>query len=163
MAAEILQLMVEGLTMKEPAKQLYISFHTVDTHSRNIYDKLHVHSRSRAVAKACGSGCCEARERCRTSDISVPPRRRAVGASPPFSSHPPTVLNTATNVIIHRSPGSQASITNRLTACNKTFRSWPAGRPCHNPGLLSNTRREVAVLLTRAPNESHLTALKIGA
>jgi DNA-binding NarL/FixJ family response regulator len=48
----ILELMVDGLTMKESADRLCISYHTIDTHIRNIYDKLHVHSRSGAVAKA---------------------------------------------------------------------------------------------------------------
>ena len=49
---EVLQLMVEGLTMKESAARLYVSFYTIDTHIRNIYDKLHVRSRGSAVAKA---------------------------------------------------------------------------------------------------------------
>jgi DNA-binding CsgD family transcriptional regulator len=49
---EILQLMVDGLTMKQSADRLCLSYHTIDTHVRNIYDKLHVHSRSGAVAKA---------------------------------------------------------------------------------------------------------------
>jgi DNA-binding NarL/FixJ family response regulator len=49
---EVLELLVEGLTKKQIADRLVISFHTVDTHIRNIYAKLHVHSRSDAVAKA---------------------------------------------------------------------------------------------------------------
>jgi len=49
---EILQLLVDGLTLRQIAAQLNVSFHTVDNHVRNIYDKLHVHSRSGAVAKA---------------------------------------------------------------------------------------------------------------
>lgn len=49
---EILQLMVDGLTMNAIADRLFLSYHTVDTHIRNIYGKLHVRSRSRAVAKA---------------------------------------------------------------------------------------------------------------
>lgn len=49
---EILALLVEGLAMKQVAGRLEISYHTVDTHVRNIYDKLHVRSRAEAVAKA---------------------------------------------------------------------------------------------------------------
>ena len=49
---EILQLLVDGLTMRQAAERLDVSYHTVDNHIRNIYEKLHVHSRSGAVAKA---------------------------------------------------------------------------------------------------------------
>ena len=49
---EILQLLVDGLTMRQIAERLIVSYHTVDNHIRNIYEKLHVHSRSGAVAKA---------------------------------------------------------------------------------------------------------------
>jgi len=48
----ILQLLVDGNLKKQIAQQLGISFHTVDSHLRNIYSKLQVHSRSEAVAKA---------------------------------------------------------------------------------------------------------------
>jgi DNA-binding NarL/FixJ family response regulator len=48
----ILRLLVEGEPKKLIAHQLGVSFHTVDTHLRNIYMKLQVHSRSGAVAKA---------------------------------------------------------------------------------------------------------------
>jgi DNA-binding NarL/FixJ family response regulator len=49
---EILELMTQGLLKKEIADRLSLSYHTVDTHLRNIYSKLHVNSRSRAIAKA---------------------------------------------------------------------------------------------------------------
>lgn len=49
---DILQLLVDGLTMRQIAGRLLVSYHTVDTHLRNIYQKLHVHTRSTAVAKA---------------------------------------------------------------------------------------------------------------
>ena len=52
MEREILQRLVEGCPNKEIARDLGISFHTVDTHLRNIYTELQVHSRSAAVAKA---------------------------------------------------------------------------------------------------------------
>jgi DNA-binding NarL/FixJ family response regulator len=49
---EILQLLVEGLTIGQIADRLIVSYHTVDTHIRNIYAKLHVRKRGSAVAKA---------------------------------------------------------------------------------------------------------------
>ena len=49
---KILELMTEGLIKKEIADQLSLSYHTVDTHLRNIYTKLHVHTRTGAVSKA---------------------------------------------------------------------------------------------------------------
>lgn len=48
----ILELMVQGLIKKEIADRLDLSYHTVDNHLRNIYTKLHVHTRGGAVAKA---------------------------------------------------------------------------------------------------------------
>lgn len=50
--AEILSLMREGLTKKEIAERLFLSYYTIDTHVKNIYAKLHVHSRTEAVRKA---------------------------------------------------------------------------------------------------------------
>ena len=49
---KILELMAQGLIKKEIAGRLALSYHTVDTHLRNIYAKLHVHTRTGAVAKA---------------------------------------------------------------------------------------------------------------
>lgn len=49
---EILQLLVDGLTMRRIADRLGLSYHTVGNHLRHIYSKLHVRSRSGAVAKA---------------------------------------------------------------------------------------------------------------
>ena len=49
---DILQLMVDGLTLRQAAERLNISFHTIDTHIRNIYAKLHVRTRASAVGKA---------------------------------------------------------------------------------------------------------------
>lgn len=48
----ILRLMADGLIKKEIADQLEISTHTVNTHIRSIYDKLHVNTNTGAVAKA---------------------------------------------------------------------------------------------------------------
>lgn len=49
---EVLGLLVEGMTKGKIADKLFLSYHTVDMHVRNIYAKLQVHTRSGAVAKA---------------------------------------------------------------------------------------------------------------
>jgi LuxR family maltose regulon positive regulatory protein len=49
---EVLQLIAEGLTNQEIASRLYLSLNTVKAHTRNIYGKLGVHSRTQAVARA---------------------------------------------------------------------------------------------------------------
>jgi LuxR family maltose regulon positive regulatory protein len=49
---EILQLIADGLTNQEIGSQLYLSLNTVKAHTRNIYGKLEVKSRTQAVAKA---------------------------------------------------------------------------------------------------------------
>ena len=48
---DILRLMTDGLTKKLIADKLFVSYHTIDTHFKNIYVKLQVHTRSGAVAK----------------------------------------------------------------------------------------------------------------
>jgi DNA-binding NarL/FixJ family response regulator len=48
---EILDLLVKGYRYKEIADALSISFETVRSHLKNIYDKMHVHSRTEAVVK----------------------------------------------------------------------------------------------------------------
>jgi DNA-binding NarL/FixJ family response regulator len=49
---EILQGMAEGMSNKQIADKCFISSNTVKFHIRNIYEKLHVHSKSGAVAAA---------------------------------------------------------------------------------------------------------------
>lgn len=49
---EILALLVKGKSYKAIATACFISIDTVSTHVRHIYEKLHVHSKSEAVAKA---------------------------------------------------------------------------------------------------------------
>ena len=49
---EILQLLVEGDSYKLVADKLFISFFTVQTHIKHIYEKLHVNSKTEAVTKA---------------------------------------------------------------------------------------------------------------
>jgi len=49
---EVLNSLADGNNYKEIANELFISVDTVRHHIRNVYKKLHVHSRSEAVAKA---------------------------------------------------------------------------------------------------------------
>jgi DNA-binding NarL/FixJ family response regulator len=49
---EILGLLVKGKSYKTIASDCFVSIDTVSTHVRHIYEKLHVHSKSEAVAKA---------------------------------------------------------------------------------------------------------------
>jgi DNA-binding NarL/FixJ family response regulator len=53
---EVLELLVGGHDFKEVADRLVVSVYTVRAHIRNIYEKLHVHSKSQAVAKALREG-----------------------------------------------------------------------------------------------------------
>ena len=48
----LLKLMVEGHSYKSAAAILHVTPHTVSFHLRHIYEKLEVHSKSEAVAKA---------------------------------------------------------------------------------------------------------------
>lgn len=48
---EVLELLARGHLYKEIADSLHISLPTVNTHVRRIYEKLHVRSRSQAIAK----------------------------------------------------------------------------------------------------------------
>ena len=49
---EVLRLVAEGLTNREIASRLFVSLNTVKAHTRNIYGKLEVHSRTQAVVRA---------------------------------------------------------------------------------------------------------------
>ena len=49
---EILQLLVQGHTIKEAAAQLGIGYYTADEYIRAVYEKLQVRSRGSAIAKA---------------------------------------------------------------------------------------------------------------
>jgi DNA-binding NarL/FixJ family response regulator len=48
----VLNEIVEGLSKKMIADKLFISFHTVDSHIRNIYSKLNVNTQVSLVTKA---------------------------------------------------------------------------------------------------------------
>lgn len=49
---EILHLMTLGMPMPRIAEKIYLSYHTVRDHVKNIYQKLHVASATEAVSKA---------------------------------------------------------------------------------------------------------------
>ncbi len=49
---DILQLLIDGLSFKKIGEKLFISSFTVHSHIKRIYEKLHVHSKAEAVAKA---------------------------------------------------------------------------------------------------------------
>jgi LuxR family maltose regulon positive regulatory protein len=53
---EVLELVAEGLTNQEIAARLFLSLNTVKAHTRNIYGKLGVHSRTQAVVRARAMG-----------------------------------------------------------------------------------------------------------
>ena len=53
---EILELLVAGHMAKEIAIETKLSYHTVDSHVRHIYEKLHVNSRAAVVTKALQDG-----------------------------------------------------------------------------------------------------------
>lgn len=52
----ILKYLTEGYTINAIGEILSISRHTVDSHTKNIYKKLHVHNRSQLVSKALRRG-----------------------------------------------------------------------------------------------------------
>ncbi|NCU03350.1 MAG: response regulator transcription factor [Chitinophagaceae bacterium] len=49
---QVLQLLVDGFSYKMIASEMFISIDTVRSHIKKIYEKLHVNSKSEAVAKA---------------------------------------------------------------------------------------------------------------
>ena len=51
---EVLNLLAQGLTNKEIAEKLFITTNTVKRHLKAIFEKLDVHTRSAATAKATG-------------------------------------------------------------------------------------------------------------
>jgi DNA-binding NarL/FixJ family response regulator len=53
---EVVELLARGLTNKEIAAELFITTNTVKRHLKSIFEKLDVHTRSAAAAKAVGAG-----------------------------------------------------------------------------------------------------------
>lgn len=54
--ARLLKMLVEGYNYKTAAAQLGLSVNTISFHMRHVYEKLQVHSKSEAVAKALRDG-----------------------------------------------------------------------------------------------------------
>jgi DNA-binding CsgD family transcriptional regulator len=52
----LLKLFAEGHSYKTAAESVGVTVNTVSFHMRRIYEKLHVHSKSEAVAKALRGG-----------------------------------------------------------------------------------------------------------
>ena len=71
----LLKLLSEGNSYQEIADHLGISVNTVRTYIRSVYEKLHVHSRSEAVSKACATPDLLIRtDRCRNAGPRMPTR-----------------------------------------------------------------------------------------
>lgn len=49
---QVLQFLVDGFSYKMIATEMFIAIDTVRSHIKKIYEKLHVNSKSEAVAKA---------------------------------------------------------------------------------------------------------------
>ncbi len=49
---EVLELMAEGLSNQEIASRLFVSLHTIKTHTSNLFEKLEVKRRTQAVETA---------------------------------------------------------------------------------------------------------------
>ena len=50
--SDVLKLIISGQTNKEIAERLFISLNTVKGYIKSLYSKLHVQSRSQAIARA---------------------------------------------------------------------------------------------------------------
>ena len=49
---EVLRYLAEGLSKREVGKELFLSFNTIHSHTKSIYQKLRVSSRDEAIARA---------------------------------------------------------------------------------------------------------------
>ena len=49
---EVLRYLAEGLSKREIGKELFLSFNTIHSHTKSIYQKLRVSSRQGAIARA---------------------------------------------------------------------------------------------------------------
>lgn len=53
---DLLRLLADGLSLKEAATEMHLSWQTARSYTKKIYQKLHVHSRTDAVLKYLGRG-----------------------------------------------------------------------------------------------------------
>lgn len=53
---EVLRLLIDGHSYKTAAYEMNLTIHAVSFHARHVYEKLHVHSKSEAVAKVLRNG-----------------------------------------------------------------------------------------------------------
>lgn len=53
---EILACLIKGMDNQSIGEKLFISYETVRSHQKKVYEKLHVHSKAQAVAKAMKGG-----------------------------------------------------------------------------------------------------------
>jgi DNA-binding NarL/FixJ family response regulator len=53
---QVLQLLVDGHSYKTASYEMNLTIHAISFHARHVYEKLHVHSKSEAVAKALRNG-----------------------------------------------------------------------------------------------------------
>ena len=60
---DILELLIQGHTIKQAAAQLGIGFYTADEYIRGVYEKLQVNSRGSAIAKAVKEGLVPPRQK----------------------------------------------------------------------------------------------------
>jgi DNA-binding NarL/FixJ family response regulator len=72
--AEVLDLLAKGFLYKEIAEKMGVTYATVHTHIRHIYEKLHVRSRTEAVAMHLGHPR-PARELAETSRVAATGRK----------------------------------------------------------------------------------------
>src|ERR1041385_307795 len=79
---EILRLVTNGLSNREIAGQLFITLTTVKWYLRQIYSKLHVNSRTQAIAMAHASGLLEGHSTKVESSSSLPPHNLPLQPTP---------------------------------------------------------------------------------
>ena len=103
--AAVLRLLPSQLSLREIADELYVSLNTVKTHSRTLYRKLSVTTRSQAV-EAARVGVC-----CKRAQVAQRPEPPFAGSGQRGGRHPRivTLCRSAVNVPCTRSLGSASA------------------------------------------------------